>query len=365
MSIRAAASVGILVAALSSAQYAIASRLSDVAAQLQPGQWTVFNTPTDGSNYTSDLLISCTGSDCADNILNYAHEGHWNPFTRELHFIGQGHGGRLLKHISYSEATNRWSIEAKPYWDCSPMPDCYSLVHNYDQTTLDPRTGDLFARKFNSTQVYRWTRSTKTWTQLPAAPNPGVALALEYFPEMGGLLLLGAGQAHILRDNGSTWQQLASGLQMGGYGNIASYNPTHEIVIFGGGESSRNLYKVNATGQVEAIAAAPAGMGVLSALLIWDPATSRHLALTSGGGFYEYDVASNSWRNLDASTVPASQRSNRVEWRAAIPVSAYGIVLLLTFDFGNSRIHAYRHGASLSIPPDSTPPAAPTGLTVR
>lgn len=135
-----------------------------------------------------DLLVSCMSpptGDCADNILNYADKGLWNPNTREIHYIGQGHGGRELKFITYNDASGKWTREAKPEWDCSPAQGCYSLVHGYEATTLDPATGNIYARKFNSTAVYKWTRSSKTWTQLPAAPNPAVAVALQYFPEMG------------------------------------------------------------------------------------------------------------------------------------------------------------------------------------
>lgn len=343
-----------------------ATRLGDVAAQLQPGQWTVLNSATDGSGYNTDLLISCTGSDCADNILNYANEGHWNPLTRELHYIGQGHGGRLLKHISYAEATNRWSIEAKPYWDCSPSPSCYSLVHNFDQTTIDPRTGDLFARKFNSTEVYRWTRATKTWSKLPAAPNPQVAIALEYFPDVNGLLLLGGGEVHLLRDGASAWERLASNLPMGPYNNVANYNPTHRIVLFGGGNGSQSVYKIDASLRITPVASAPAPIGVMSGLIVWDPASGRHLLFSSTGGFFEYDVAGDQWRALNGTSVPAfASNSNRIIHRALIPVSTYGLVLVLTFDFENSKVYAYRHAASQSGPVDTTPPAPPRGLTVR
>lgn len=99
---------------------------------------------------------------------------------------------------------------------------------------------------------------------------------------------------------------------------------------------------------------------------MWDPASGRHLLFSSTGGFFEYDVAGNQWRALNAAAVPVfASDSNRILYRALIPVSTYGLILVLTFDWGNSRVYAYRHAASQSPPIDSTPPAPPRGLTVQ
>src|SRR4051812_9550301 len=97
-----------------------ASKLGDVSAALAPGQWATLNTSSDGSGFNAALLCAeqrVGESLCGDNILNYAGEGNWNRSTREVHFIGSGHL-RETKHISYSEATNTWKLEANPSWNC-------------------------------------------------------------------------------------------------------------------------------------------------------------------------------------------------------------------------------------------------------
>lgn len=343
------------------------SALGSTATTMQPGEWRVLNRGGDASGYNFDLLISCTGTDCADNILNFAAKGLWNPSTREMHYLGQGHGGRLLKHISYSEATNRWTLEAKPYWDCSPSPNCYSMVHGYEHSTIDPATGTIYARKFNSTQTFKWVRSTKTWSELPAAPNPAVASALEWFPEINGFLLVGGGQIHVFSESTGSWRSLATNLPMGPYHNVATYNPVHKVVIVGGGNGSRALYRVAADNSVTRIADAPGDVGIYSGILTTDPASGKVLLFTASGSMHEYDVPSNRWSNLSAAIPLWGANSNKVAYRVAIPVSTYGVIAFLTTDKSDpmSQVFLYKHSPGTGAPVDTTPPAPPSGVRLQ
>lgn len=349
-----------------------ASTLGDIAREMQPGEWRVLNQAGDGSGYTfGDLLIACNGSDCGDNILNYADKGLWNPNTREIHFIGKGANGKELKHISYSEATNRWTREAKPYWDCSPGEGC--IGHGYEHSTIDPATGDVFWRQFYSSSYYRWSRGSKTWSALPAGPSPECCVALEWFPEMAGFLVVAKGQVHLYNRSLGTWRQLASGVAMGDYHTVATYNPVHKVVVFGGGNSggdyggARDLFKIDSAGRISRIAAPPANVGILQSVFTVDPASGKYLLLTSDGRFFEYDVPSNAWAALNSSGVQAfsSSLSNRIEYRVAVPISTHGVVAFLVTDRSDSssRVLLYKHASAPAAPPlDTTPPSPPTGL---
>ncbi len=341
--------------------------LGDIASQMRPGEWRVLNQSGDASGFNYDLLVSCTGSDCADNILNYADKALWNPHTREVHFLGQGHGGRLMKHISYSEATNRWALESKPYWDCSPGPTCYSIVHGYEHSAIDPATGNIFARKFNSNQVFKWTRATKTWSELPSGPNPAVAVALEYFPELGGLLLVGGGEVHLYHEATRTWRLLAQGLSMGPYSSVASYNPVHKVAIVGGGDNSTRLYRVDSSSKVSPIASAPVAVGIQSSVFTVDPVSGKHLLFGSGGGFFEYDVSANTWSAGNSAGVAMfAPGTNRILFRSAVPIGTHGVIAFLTLDGSVARVYLYRHAPGVSAPPaDTTPPAPPSNLSVQ
>jgi hypothetical protein len=345
---------------------AAASTLGDAAAQMQPGEWRVLNRAGDGAGFEFSLIESCA-ADCADNILNYTDKGMWNPLTREIQFIGKGHL-RELKHISYSEASNRWSQEAQPYWDCGRVVPCWSIGHGYEHSTINPANGDVFQRMWNSTTLYKWTRATKTWSQLPAGPATAEAVALQYFPEMGGVVMVGGGKVAFYNESTGSWSTLASGLSMGGgYHTVASYSAVNKIVVLGGGGST-NLYRLSANGTVTPIANAPIRVGILESIFTVDPASGKFLLFGAAGGFYEYGPTTNSWSSVASSSIPMFRGGgNAIIYRAAVPISTHGVIAFLA-EGGttDTRVLLYRHTTSTSAPPlDTTPPAVPTGLVVK
>jgi hypothetical protein len=319
--------------------------LATLAAALAPGQWTTLSQSGDGTGFDYTLLITCTtpgdlNSDCADNIFNYADKGLWNPNTREIHFFGHGHY-REAKHIRYREATHQWTHEPDAAWNCGVT--C-GLGHGFEHSAIDWDTGDLYVRWFNSTTVWKRTQATMTWAQLPAAPNPQVALALEYFPERNALILAGGGAIYEYRPNTNSWHELSTGLAMGPYSNVATYDPVHKVVVFGGGDGSRNLYKLNASGTISAIADAPVNVGIQSSVFTVDPVSGKYLLFGSGGGFYEYDVDQNTWGTLSGASVPfwaSNAYNNQILYRVAVPISTHGVIAFMGYD--PERVWLYKH----------------------
>lgn len=335
--------------------------LSRAAAAMQPGEWRILQNGGDSSGWSFSLLDTA-----GDNILNYADKGLWNPNTREIHFLGKGCCGEVFKFITYTDNTDHWAQEPKPYWDCSPADNC--LGHGYEHSTIDPKTGNVFWRPYNSAIIYRWTRATKTWSALPSGPNPTIAVAIQYFPELGGFVLVGAGQIHLFSEATNSWTQLATGLAMGEYHNVASYNPVHQVVIFGGGNGSSNLYKIDSSRRITAIQSAPVNVGIQVSIFTVDPASGRHLLLGSGGGFYQYDVGTNTWASIGGSSVPIwAPDSNKTVYRVAVPISSYGVIAFLTTytSDSNTKVYLYKHAAGALPPVDTTPPSAPTGVSVQ
>lgn len=353
------------------AQAASASTLGDAAAKLQPGQWTVLNRAGDGAGFEYSLIVSCQPSGCNDTILNYADKGQWNPNTREIEFLGKGHMAEH-KHVSYSETNNRWVTRTRPGWACGVEANCYGIIHGYEHVTMDPATGDMYARLASSGTVYKWTRATQAWSLLPTGPALEVAIGVEYFPELGGVLMAGTrnglGELHLYRESTRSWTQLAGGLSMGPYHNVAVYNPVHKVVLFGGGNGSNQLYKVDAAGKVSAIAAAPVGVGIMQTVFTVDPASGRYLLFGSAGGFYEYDVSGNVWRTLSSTGVQLfrTDDANRIWMRVAVPVTTHGVVAFLAEGGdSNTRVLLYRHAASTAPAADTTPPAPPASISVK
>ena len=353
------------VAMLSMLAQAQTGRLAQTAAAMQPGEWRVVDQGGDASGFNYALLS--TGS---DNIFNYADKGLWNPNTREIQFLGKGCCGQLFKFITYTESTDHWVQEPKPYWDCSPSDTCRG--HGFEHSTIDPATGNVYWRQSASDTIYKWTRATKTWSLLPTAPNPTVAVGIEWFPELGGFVLAGSGQLHLYRESTGKWTQLASNLPMGDYHNVASYNPIHHVVIFGGGNGSSNLYKLDSSLKITPIQNAPVNVGILASVFTVDPASGRHLLLSSAGSAYQYDVPSNTWSTVNTSGMPPefwTPDPDKILFRIGVPISSYGVIAFLTTWYGSdsgTRLYLYKHASGGTVvPPDTTPPAPPTGLSVQ
>ena len=355
---------------LCSAPIAMASTLGDAAAKLLPGQFAVLNRSGDSAGFNSKFIESCiSATSCNDTILTYADKGMWNPQTREMVFIGKGHTAEM-KHITYSEANNVWAREAKADW-CGD--GClWGLGHGYEHTSLNPATGDVYARRMSSGDVYKWSRSTKTWSQLPLGPIMEVAISIEYFPEMGGLVLMGqgptgTGEVHIYRESTGAWARLSTGLSMGPYHNEGTYNPIHKIIVFGGGNGSSQMYKLDATGKVTAIANAPTEVRILETVFTVDPASGKYLLFASSGAFYQYDVTSNTWSAQQTANIQMFGQGNNINNRVvAIPISTHGVVAFLVEDGTNTGVVIYRHASSQAAPPiDTTAPAVPVGLSVK
>jgi hypothetical protein len=356
----AVAALGLVMSVYSAAVAATA--LGDAVAQTPVGGWKLLNSAGDGSGWSTSLLDAGGGH----SILQYSDKGKWDPNTKRVLYVGKGAGANLQKFISYSDASGTWSIEPKPYWDCTPSDSC--LGHAYHHNTIDP-SGNLYYHLYYSTDYFILTRATGQWSQLPA-PSGIIAccIGLEYFPEMrgGGLVAVGDGAVHFFNSSTNQWSQLTSGLAMGPYHNVALYNAVHKIVLFGGGNGSSDLYKIDAAGKITKIANAPANVGIAASVITVDPVSGKYLLLSSARGFYQYDVLADSWSPLNASTVPVFPPDGQSDFNfygtVAVPISTYGVILFMKYEDGQSKVYLYKHTASV---PDTTPPAPPRNLSVK
>ena len=78
---------------------------------------------------------------------------------------------------------------------------------------------------------------------------------------------------------------------MGVYHNIAEYSPVHKMVLFGGGNGSSDLYKLDAKGKVTTLKKTPIGVGTMQSIVTLDPVSGDFLVFGKNGSFYVYDVA--------------------------------------------------------------------------
>jgi len=341
-----------------------ATTLSDLAAAVQPGQWRVLSSNNDGSGLSGGMLAV----ESPANILQFADKGLWNPNTRQVLFFGEGHLASM-KFISYTEATHNWQIEPKPPWDCTPgcAQSLGAIGHAYHHSTINPTNGDMYVRRYNSRVVNKFTKATNTWAQLPNMPEDlPCCAALEYFPESGALVAVGGGIVLIYEESTGRWQTLATGLAMGPYHNVAYYNAANRIVLFGGGNSSGDLYKIDASRTITKVRSAPVSFGINATINAVDPVTGRLLVFGNSSG-YEYDVASNNWNAFDPGSdpFPVSNPDSRVADTMATAIPTYGVIMVLHYEGSQSRAYLYKHAPGSIPPPDTTAPSAPLNLQVQ
>jgi hypothetical protein len=82
-----------------------------------------------------------------------------------------------------------------------------------------------------------------------------------------------------------------------------------------------------------------------------DPVSGAYLVFGADGSFYVYDVAADTWTkqsqtNLFAPVLCDGTCDARFVWQVvATPVSTYGVVAFVKFNFGNSTVYIYKHAS--------------------
>src|SRR5262249_23634730 len=145
----------------------------------------------------------------------------------------------------------------------------------------------------------------------------------------------GKGSIYLFQEKTQQWTTLARDLPMGIYHNSAQYSAAHKIVLLGGGNGSRDLYKLDATGKVATLKKTPIGFGVMQSILTVDPARGDFLLFGKNGSFYVYDVPTDTWKQQDAHGVPIFSptrvKDNKVWHVTATPVSTYGVTMFVKY----------------------------------
>ena len=84
---------------------------------------------------------------------------------------------------------------------------------------------------------------------------------------------------------------------MGVYQNFAEYNPVHKVMIFGGGNGSRDLYKMDNAGTITKMMNAPIDLGTTwGSITTIDPMSGDFLIF--GIGRYSISITSSQIHGL-------------------------------------------------------------------
>jgi len=222
----------------------LGSPLSDLANQMAPGTWASLNT----TGFDNNLLK--TGS--TDYVLNYGNSAVWDPINKEVRYMGKGHQ-ESTRMIIYSESTNSWK----------KGPTTESAPHGYDHNAIDPSTGVQY---YFGGQNFMRKYENGSWSNMPNLPGNQytwpIALAIEFFPEVGKLFLVD--DTNLLWLNNGSWSNVpgTSRISTGGYHLVAEYSPADKVLYYGGGNGERTLYRLDADLNQTTIADAPVNIAV-------------------------------------------------------------------------------------------------------
>lgn len=269
------------------------SELARIAGSMKPGTWAALK--TDG--YSADLLKVQN-----HHILEYADTAAWDPKSRHVLFVGQGHYS-AVKFITYSAASNAWKLMPTPsWWKGDSQSGKGPIGHAYQNNAVDPAKGILYHHQSATRLVHRYDIAKDAWSTLPeikgAAVGHGTALA--YFPEHKGLVRVFAGTVHFFDEDKNAWSVLKEKVPMGPYHNIAKYNRVDHSVILGAGNGSKTLHRLDATGNLSQLKDAPCIIRISSTVTAVDPVSGELLVLSMEDKkkFYALNLQRNEWRPL-------------------------------------------------------------------
>lgn len=305
--------------------------LGRLARSMKPGTWAELKTV----GHTRELLK--VGN---HHIYQYTHDACWDPKTRQFFFLGQGHYSDL-KFTCFSDHTNSWTTLPTPWWQRDEKKGFGPIGHAYGNNALDP-AGYFFHQQYGTYTVHRCDIARGSWDTLPEVPKNmgqgGHSSALEWFPELGGLVRLSGSILAVFDGKEQKWRLISNKkLPLGELHHFAEYNPVHQLMVFGGGNKSNALYKLDKTGQVTPLKAPPlASLDNTHRYLIRaDSVTGDYLVVSNvDKKFFAFDPVRDSWRELP-NDVP------EYDGMVAAPVSTYGVILCCSYKSG--KVWLYKH----------------------
>lgn len=316
--------------------------LATQAAALSSGQWAQVTGATGLSLFTGQVGSSGLA-------IAYCTKIARNTSGKKIYFIGCDHGAETL-FITYDEATNAWAEEAASVpWGIEAGG---TTSHGYDGTTYDNINGKLFHRPYGVREVRRWASGT-TWDTLSYAGQlfySEATAGTEFFPEMGRVVVYqlengsNGGLVSINPTTGAVTTHVdGSSSTLAGTGGphcFCIYLIGKACVVFGGGNGSRKLWKMNSSGTITALDDIPTaitnttGPGVPNAIPFCNPVNGKLSVINSSSVWYECDPDASSgsqWtsKGLTASILSANTVDSSAYGVACAPISEYGAVAFI------------------------------------
>jgi len=177
---------------------------------------------------------------------------------------------RPMKHIQYSVEKDSWSALPPETWYKDSK-----WFHGYDNSTAG---NGFYYHNFWGKCVWQYDIAEKNWTALPAVlKNGSHGASLTFFPDMGnkGSLIHLYGKVIQAYDiEKKSWSYVKGDISKSGpYHNVSMYHSKRKTVLLGGGNGSKTLYELDATGKISELKPAPVPIVVNLSHFVIDPAS--------------------------------------------------------------------------------------------
>lgn len=263
--------------------------LGDLASSMGPGEWKELAT----SGLTRELIETDVNGEGSNPNTDYSDNLVWDAAGQQLLFVGSG-SYKAYKFLRYRAEGNLWSGDPNlPACMYNQAEKCPS--HGFDNATLDPDSGrfDFFVQG----TLHSFGLAGEKWTsrKTPSEVATEIGGAMEYFQELKALVLLVNGKVALFDKASGKAESLAGNLKMGGYHNVAVRSAARKEVYFGGGNDSRDFYRLDGKKTILKLPDAPGVMHVAFSTLVADPAGESILFLSEGDSLHAFSPSANAW----------------------------------------------------------------------
>ncbi len=140
---------------------------------------------------------------------------------------------------------------------------------------------------------------------------------------------------------------IMAGLVLAGPGSrdyVAHYSAAQRVVLFGAGNNSKDLHRLDAEGNITRLKPAPVEVGINTTVVTSDPVSGDILVLHKDDKCYSLDPVKDAWKELGTEGMPFRMKGSSFG-EVATPVSNHGVTLFFTAERRGLKVYLHKHMA--------------------